>query len=138
MPETKTTTTTAVGAFHAKWTVGNPVPGAPMLQIDAVVVTPTQTVCGIARLTQATNPPLDVQINISGSFIDVTEKNTTHFVNLTTTPTQLVGTPYLQLALVLGTDWKTGTASCRYVCGSTTGQLDNVPVQIETAVAATA
>ncbi len=129
-------TAAAVGAFHAKWVIGNLMPGAPLLHVDAVVVTPAHSVGGVAELTQAINPPLDVHFQISGPYIDVNDRNTTHFVLLSTPPSPLVGAPYLLLAMALDADWKTGTASYRYVCGSVFGHQDNVPVKIEQTVAA--
>ena len=128
----------ATGAFHVKWIIGNIMPGAPLLHVDAVVVTPAHSISGVAHLTQATNPPLDVDFNISGSYIDVTERNTTHFALLSTSPSPLLGAPYLLLSMVLGADWKTGKGSYRYVCGSLTGHQENVPIKIEATVAATA
>lgn len=129
--------TAAVGAFHVKWVIGNIMPGAPLLHIDAVVVTaPRHTISGVAQLTQATNPPLDIHFDISGPYIDVTERATTHFALLATSPSGLLGAPYLMLGMVLNADWKTGMASYRYVCGSTFGHQENVPVRIEATIAA--
>ena len=131
-------TPSAVGAFHVKWIIGNPMPGAQTLHVDAVVVTPSHTVNGAARLTQATNPPLDVHFDIHGPYIDVAERGATHFTLLSTSPAGPPGAPYLLLAMVLNADWKSGTASYRYVCGSASGHQDNVPVKIEAMAATTA
>ncbi len=118
--------------------IGNPIPGAPLLHVGAVVVTPARSIAGVAQLTQAVNPPLDIHFNLSGSYIDVTDRNTTHFVLLSTPPSPLAGAPYLMLAMVLGADWKTGTASYRWVCGSASGHQENVPVKVEATAAAAA
>ncbi len=127
---------TAVGAFHVKWAVGNMMPGAPLLHVDAVVVTPSHSISGVARITQAVSPPLDIDFHISGSYMDVTDRATTHFVLAATQPSHLLGAPYLMLCMVLNSDWKTGMASYSYVCGSQHGHQDNVPARIEAALSA--
>ncbi len=128
-------TPSALGAFHVRWIIGNPTAGGQMLHVDAVVVTPSRSVSGVARLTQAISPPLDVHFDIHGPYMDVTEK---HFVLLSTNPAGPPGTPFLFLGMVLNADWKSGTASYRYVIGSTTGHQENVPVKIEAMAATTA
>ncbi|OLR92859.1 hypothetical protein BJP25_19630 [Actinokineospora bangkokensis] len=112
-------------ALVGRWEIGTKLPGAPLLRLDlGMLSTPPTSVTGHARLSQAISPPLDVVDQVSGSFHTVvTHGGTLVVVSLTGYP--VVHWPphggigpvipsNLDVRLVLGSDWRDGTASYRY------------------------
>ncbi|QCI97349.1 DUF1842 domain-containing protein [Agrobacterium larrymoorei] len=43
-------------------------PGAPVLDLRLTVYTPKKQITGLAEVTQATNPPLDVKSHVTGDY----------------------------------------------------------------------
>ncbi|MEN9986845.1 MAG: hypothetical protein RI925_2347 [Pseudomonadota bacterium] len=58
----------SVGLFHVVYHTTPSVPGAVSLTLNLLVNTPARKITGHARLFQATNPPLDQQYDVFGSY----------------------------------------------------------------------
>lgn len=61
-------TDTKTGLFLASFEIGTAMPGAQLLHLNLAVHTPGETVNGVAHLTQATNPPLDMASELKGQY----------------------------------------------------------------------
>ena len=117
-----------VGAFLGHWLLGDPKPGAPLLNIQAIVVTPRHKIAGQAELTQAVNPPLDHAFDVVGIYHDSPSPNVRHFISLQSPATPLIGAPSIHILLELSEDWQEGTATYSYWIGSLFHDVRNVPV----------
>ena len=124
MVATPTDTEQLAGLFPVTYQVGTELPGAPVLTLHLLVSTPDERITGFARLTQATNPPLDVSSKLDGEFTYMTVMpDATHIlVVLTGWPVLIppgggpgpVVQPDLQVRMVLASDWSSGTTTYRY------------------------
>ena len=106
-----------------------------------MVNTPQELVNGIGHITQATNPPLNLNTQLQGTYTYMATMSSVNILVVLTgypvanlPPNGGVGPvlmPNVQLRMVLSQDWKTGTANYKYVDNS--GQwkeMDNVPVKL--------
>jgi hypothetical protein len=100
-----------VGTFLVSYTSAETIPGGYVLNMRLVVDVVNKTASGLAQVTQATNPPLDVQLPVQGPVIDMTVMpNTTyHRMNLES-PGGMLGR-HLTVTSVVGDNWQTGTAN---------------------------
>lgn len=125
--------TNPLGLFLVTYEIGTGLAGAPTFQLTMTVDTPTETINGTGKITQATNPPIDVTTNLTGNYTDMTVMpNNTHIlVNATGYPilnwpshggVGPVIMPNVQLQIVLNSDWQSGTACYKY----RTGVFDNL------------
>jgi hypothetical protein len=129
-----------IGLFPVAYEIGTEQPGAPRIVAQLAVNTPAETVSGEVTVTQAVNPPVNFNVQVTGDFTYMTVMpDTTHIlVVLSEVPTPLLNAPAIQLRLVLESDWQSGTANVKYTPDRpdqwTT--LSDLPVKIlETAAA---
>ncbi|MGC5700433.1 DUF1842 domain-containing protein [Pseudomonas sp. NFXW11] len=108
-----------IGLFHTRLIVANPVIGGPVLTLDLLVNTPQKRVSGVARVTQATSPPVHFLADVWGDYsqVKLDPASEGHIVlNLAGNPSgptsQIAETFHLQG--ILGLDWVNGFASYRY------------------------
>lgn len=98
------------------------IPGAVVMTLDLVVVTPAKTMSGKATLTQAVNPPLDVALEVKGPY---TDGPAGHVAKLASP--DMPGR-HLTVMLDAATDWKTATADYTLwldtPAGTKTGKLE--------------
>ena len=133
--------TEQVGLFPVSYEIGGNMPGAPLFKVNLVVFTPARTVNGAGHITQATNPPLDVQTSLFGqyTYMTVMPNNSHILVTALGHPTTLgpgtpVSPPNVQLRMVLSSDWKSGTANYEYLGSNRQWhRVDNAPVKLVTA-----
>lgn len=121
----KTLSKEAVGFFPAKFQIGGDMPGAPTLSLNLGVDTPHESVSGIAELTQAVNPPLDIKSKIMGDFTYMCTMQNCHILVVCTGYPNVkwpahggvgpVLMPNLHIRMVLTEDWKSGTANYSYL-----------------------
>lgn len=113
------------GFFLASYTITSGAMGAPTFNLNLGVYTPKETVHGVGQITQTTNPPLDVETKLDGSYTYMTVMpNNTHILVTATgypiiqwPPHGGVGPvilPNIELRMVLDENWKSGTASYKY------------------------
>lgn len=122
-----------IGSFLGKWIIAEAIPGAVLLHLQALVtVAPVRKVNGRVRMTQATNPPLDVDIDVSGKFCNLTiADGKRHVVSLQNVPSPLFGAPSLDIVMVMEDDWKTGRACYSSQVGSGHFEACDVSVKVE-------
>ncbi|WP_103068520.1 DUF1842 domain-containing protein [Aquimarina sediminis] len=120
-----------VGLFHVTYevTIGTPeqtIVGATSLFLSLAVYTPDRSVSGIAKITQAVNPPLNQSSKINGEYTYLTVMpNNSHilvtatgFPNLNWNPKWGIGPqlqPNFELRMILEDDWQTGRANFKYL-----------------------
>lgn len=116
--------------------------GAPVFNVHFTVNTPKETVHGVGHITQATNPPLDVETKLDGSFTYMAVMpDSTHILVTVTGYPIIQWPPYggigpvippnAELRMVLENDWKSGTANYKYIDDNGNWQaIDNAKVQI--------
>ena len=56
--------------FRSDYRIGNPMPGAPILNLHLSVDPMKKIETGAAKLTQAVNPPLLLEADIKGNYAD--------------------------------------------------------------------
>lgn len=131
-----------VGLFLVRYDVGTGAPGAPTLTLALTVNTVDQTINGAGRLSQAINPPLDLRMNVHGTYVRLPMPPAPGIAaHLTGYPALHwphhggigpVLLPELDLHMHLDGDFHAGTASYRYRAPS--GQwieVNGVPVRKE-------
>jgi len=130
------------GLFTACYNIGGQMPGAPLFHTSLAVNTPTESLSGMGRITQAVNPPLDIHTRLRGDFtyMTVMPKNTHILIVATGYPmvhwpshsgVGPVLPPNVHLRMVLSENWKSGTANYSYQnpAGKWTN-IRNAPVQM--------
>lgn len=113
-----------IGLFPVNYLIGTGAAGAPVFRLSLLVNAPDKTVNGMGRISQATNPPLDVRSNVNGTYTYMaTMENVNILVVATGYPAvdwpahSGVGPallPNLHLRMVLAGDWASGTAYYKY------------------------
>ena len=138
----KKSTDQAVGLFPVSYRIGTNLPGAPTFIVHFLVNTPQQHVSGLGEITQTTNPPLDIQTHLTGTYVKMAIRmppNPEFFISVSaigyaaSVPpnSTIVMPPNVQLHMILTPDWQKGHASYRYVDNK--GQwhdVTNAPVSI--------
>lgn len=135
-----------VGLFLACYEIGEPIPGAQLFRAAFSVYTPDHTLSGQGVITQTTNPPLDIQTNLTGDYTYMTVMpneskilvTATGFPKIAWPPHGGIGPvilPNVQLRMVLDSNWKTGIATYKYRTGVLEGlddwhEVKNVPVKL--------
>jgi hypothetical protein len=97
--------------YKVDGTAGKGIPGAPTLHFSLLVNPPSGSVSGLVRITQATNPPLDAEIKVSGSIHALGSQSETNIVLLEGTypyvlPPPAIGTVLEKFSAVLWVDNK--------------------------------
>ncbi len=130
-----------VGLFIATYEIGGNMPGAPLCKLHLTVNTPSESVHGVGKITQAINPPLDISTKVDGTFSYMcTMSNCTILVVATGYPivkwpsSAGVGPvipPNFDLRMVLEDDWKSGTANYKYMdADGNWHSIENAPVKL--------
>ena len=113
------------GVFLVSYRITTSLVGAPTLNLNLMVNTPKETVHGLGKITQSTNPPLDITTKLDGHFtyMTVMPDNTHILVTAIGYPVihwpshggpGPVILPNFKLWMVLSKDWKSGTANYKY------------------------
>jgi len=113
-----------VGLFLVRYDVGANMPGAPMLTLALTVDTVDHQINGMARLTQAISPPLDLRMQVRGTYVRLPmppspgiAAHLTGYPASHWPPPGGIGPvlfPDLDLHMYLDNDFHGGTASYRY------------------------
>ncbi|PWB35140.1 hypothetical protein DCO48_03920 [Pseudomonas sp. SDI] len=125
-----------VGLFPLSYVIGTDAAGAQRLLLDLLVYTPERTVNGHAHITQAINPPLDLQLSAWGSYSYLTVVPVSQGKILITaqgnhggpTANSIVA---FKLHLVVDNDWKTGVASYQYLNNGQWVSVNQVPAKLD-------
>ncbi|MBB6582137.1 DUF1842 domain-containing protein [Ralstonia solanacearum] len=126
----------AVGLFPVRFVIGTGLPGAPTLTLNLLVDTPRRRVVGNATITQAVSPPLDLHVDVWGSFTYMAVMppgKTRILVTLQGNsggPTSNAMTTF-RLHLVLNADWQAGIASYSYWVDGQWHEVESVPAHID-------
>jgi hypothetical protein len=117
------------------FSIGTHAPGAPTLQALLTVPPKSSIVSGHGKLTQATNPPLNIASNFHGVVhaLGVGPAKQVFAVQGSPIPPGLIGTPVItNLFIVLDGIWgNKGTASYSYWIGSKFEEISDVPVTVQ-------
>jgi hypothetical protein len=114
------------GLFIASYEIGGHMAGAPLFRVNFSVYTPGETVSGIGHITQATNPPLNIGTNLHGQYTYMCVMPKSCHILVTATGYPIIKwppfggigpvlLPNTELKVVLTEDWKSGTATYKYV-----------------------
>lgn len=113
-----------VGLFLVRYNVGTGLPGAPLLALGLTVNVVDRMINGAGRLTQAISPPLDLRMNVHGTYVQLPMPphpgiavHLTGYPALHWPPHGGIGPvllPELDLHMFLDHDFQGGTASYRY------------------------
>lgn len=117
--------------FSANYIIGNGMHGAPSFQISLSINKSDEHISGAGHIFQAVNPPLNITTYLHGQYSYMTVMpNTTHIlVTATGLPIQMhywdpkwgIGPqiyPNVELKMALTNDWKSGTATYKYMDNS--------------------
>lgn len=101
----------AVGTFLVSYESVNVLAGGYALNLNLVIDKAHNTASGVAGVTQAINPPLDVKLPVHGTVTDMTVMpNNTHHLVVLESSNKLLGR-HMEVRLVTSDDWQTGTAN---------------------------
>ena len=114
------------GLFLACYTISTSQFGAPLFSLNLMVNAPEETIHGLGKISQTTNPPLELTTKLDGNFTYMTVMpNNTHILVTATGHPILnwpshggvgpVIPPNAELRMVLSQDWKSGTANYKYI-----------------------
>ena len=124
-----------VGLFPLAYRIGTGLPGAPSLNLNLLVFSPEQQLTGTAAVTQATNPPLNLDVDVWGEYSYLAVVGSTKIL-LNLQGNQ--GGPgsnsiiTFKAQLVVGSDWKDGVAHYSHYDGSRWIEVQNVPTHLVT------
>ena len=130
--------TNQAGLFLVTYDIGTGMAGAPSFKVTMTVYTPEDTVSGGGNITQATNPPVNLNTRFNGQYTYMTVMpnqsnilvNATGYSVVHCPPTPVI-IPNLQLQMVLSEDWQSGIANYQYfndASGKWT-EVKNAPVR---------
>lgn len=141
-PNSATTSTSEdVGLFIVSYEIGGNMPGAPTFVVHLTVDTVRKSVSGQGRITNTSNPPLDLRTNLEGdyTYMTVMPNSTSILVTLTGYPVVEwprgggigpVLLPNANLRMVLDPSWASGTANYKYTTdGSSWQTVSDAPVR---------
>jgi len=126
----------SAGLFPVSYQIGNAAAGAPRLQLDLLVYTPDRSLNGTAQITQAVNPPLDLHLDVWGSYTYLTVQPPSEGRILITAQGNQGG-PHanspvqFKFRALLEPGWQHGVADYEYYNGQRWVSVDNVPVTLE-------
>jgi hypothetical protein len=118
-----------------RFVISSLAPGAPVLSAILSVPHDSDRVSGHGRLSQAVNPPLQIDSHFSGTVTVLgLHPGQIHQVYALqgTAPGHLLGAPHVtQLVIALNVIWgKEGKAQYTYVQGNTSHEFKDVPVRV--------
>lgn len=124
-----------VGLFPVSYRIGTGLPGAQSLSLSLLVSTPDKHVTGTAAITQATNPPLDIDSDVWGEYTYMTVMKPAVSKILITAQGNHGGPGSnsivnFKIHLVVGEDWREGVANYEYFDGQRWHELNNVPAHL--------
>ncbi|MCX2546702.1 MULTISPECIES: DUF1842 domain-containing protein [Pseudomonas] len=124
-----------VGLFPVSYRIGTGQPGAQSLALNLLVSTPQHEVSGTSAITQATNPPLDIDSDVWGEYTYLTVMKPGVSKILITAEGNEGGPGSnsivnFKIQLVVGTDWREGVANYEYFDGQRWHELNNVPAHL--------
>jgi uncharacterized protein DUF1842 len=133
--------TTKAGVSHAQFLIGTELPGAPRFSTNLLFNFPSKMAVGIGEISQAVHPPLDLHVQLTGTFAPQSAPKEGWRVQLSGSP--IPATPAandlrlvnVELTMNLAQDWKTGRASYWYLRGTDKVKVDDVPVKMANIVA---
>lgn len=130
------------GLFIVSYEIGGNMPGAPLFNVNFSVYTPGETVSGIGHITQSINPPLDIATNLSGQYTYMCVMPDSCHILINTLGYPIIKWPQgggigpvimpnVELRMVVGEDWKGGTANYKYQDGNGNWhEVTNAPVRM--------
>lgn len=134
-----------IGLFKLPPLRSEGIPGSPVLTLDLLVSPPRHQVSGIAEITQATNPPLDIKFNVAGVYSTMTVMpQITHYqiklegvvfnpANVTLSETPSENNNIFNALLVLDADWERGEVTYSFNGGAQVHQpIRAVKAAVET------
>lgn len=109
----------SVGLFPVSYVIGTGAAGAQRQELDLLIYTPGQSVRGTTQITQATNPPLNLHVDVWGTYSYLTVLPPSQSKILVTLQGNHGGptanSPVIfKERLVLNVDWLTGVATYEY------------------------
>ena len=119
--------------------IGEPMPGAALLKLFLVVHQPTETVTGMAFISQATNPPLEFMSHVvDGQWVTFLLQGAPSSTLVTATgvapkgrSSSSVTAENFELTMVLAPDLKSGSARYKYLpAGGEWKEVSNAPVKL--------
>lgn len=112
-------------------------PGAPTADLNLTVDAPGQKVSGIVTIKQATSPPLDITINVAGTYFE--QNHIGAVTSLYSSDPVIPGKPEFSALLVVPKFGQIGEGWFWYLIGRNTYNSGPVPATpVETAVPANA
>lgn len=130
------------GLFPICYEIGGDKPGAPLFKVSFLVYTPDEKISGFGEITQAVSPPLDIKTKLEGSYtyMTVIPRNVHILITATGYPPihwpshggiGPVIPPNVDLRIVVGEDWQSGTANYKYQTGiDKWNEVKDAPVKI--------
>lgn len=100
----------AEGLFKVVYQGSTAPAGGFNVVLPLTVDTVRHTVTGEVTITQATNPPLEITLPVSGTFTDMTVMNPTRTYHLIKLQSPAVPGRHVDLRMVAEPDWKSGDA----------------------------
>ncbi len=129
-----------VGLFHACYRISNHLQGGVELNINVLVDTVNKRVSGIARISQAINPPLNITSELQGDYNYMCTMESCRILVVAegADPFQplIHGVPQihknLTLRIVLDEDWQKGVANYNYCINGAWHEISQARVEIVT------
>lgn len=119
---------------------GMPLLGAPVLNLQLLINAPAKTLSGIATLTQAINPPMNLISNVHGNWSYMATMSSTHMLLVAEGqgPSSILvhGQPQmvenLKFRASVDENWQTGVCSYEYLYQGTWHSVEGAQMSINT------
>ncbi|KPA90213.1 MULTISPECIES: DUF1842 domain-containing protein [Pseudomonas] len=128
-----------VGLFPLAYRIGTGLAGAPGVNLNLLAFSPEQRLTGTAAVTQATNPPLNLDVDVWGeySYLTVMQPGVSKILLSVQGNHGGQGSNSIisfKAHLVVGSDWKEGVANYTYFDGQRWVEASNVPAHLVSGV----
>jgi len=131
---------TNVGLFNAHYRITNHLAGGVEMQLNITVNTVNKRVTGMAHITQAVNPPMNIISEIQGDFNYMCTMDSCHILVVAegVSPFQPIirDVPQihnnLSLRIVMEENWQKGVANYRYCINNVWHEVTQAQVEIIT------
>lgn len=131
---------TNVGLFNAHYRITNHLAGGVEMQLNITVNTVNKRVTGMAHITQAVNPPMNIISEIQGDFNYMCTMDSCHILVVAegVSPFQPIirDVPQihnnLSLRIVMDENWQKGVANYRYCINNVWHEVTQAQVEIIT------
>ncbi|MEW6734634.1 MAG: DUF1842 domain-containing protein [Acidobacteriota bacterium] len=128
------------GLFVVSYDIGTDLIGAPLFKLHLSVYTPNKTVTGTGRITQTTNPPLDIATRVQGEYTYMTVMPNKSHILVTAVGYPIINwpahagigpviPPNVELRMVLEDNWSSGRAMYRYLVDGSWHEVTDAPVK---------